>query len=123
MRPPDDAQLLTEYTARHSEDAFTELVGRHVGLVYSAALRQVGEPALAEEVTRALEKQRKGFAQRGVNSTTAILTGAVSANSVSAAPAGLAQTISAVALTKGAAAGGSTLVYQAAVAAGKAGIT
>jgi len=60
-------------------------------------------------VSRALEKLRKFFTHRGVTLSAAALATAVSANSVSAAPAGLAQTISAVALAKGAAAGGSTL--------------
>jgi hypothetical protein len=34
-----DFELLREYAERHSEAAFTALVERHVGLVYSAALR------------------------------------------------------------------------------------
>ena len=60
-------------------------------------------------VNRALEKLRKTFAKRGVNSTTAMLAGAISANSVQAAPVGLAVKVSAVAVAKGAAAGISTL--------------
>jgi uncharacterized protein (TIGR03435 family) len=44
-----------------------------------------------------------------VSLTTAIIAGAVSASSVQAAPIGLAKTISAVAIAKGAATGGSTL--------------
>ena len=50
----DDLALLREYAERHSEAAFTELVSRRVGFVYSAALRQVGDPQLAEEVTQAV---------------------------------------------------------------------
>ena len=60
-------------------------------------------------VNRALEKLRKIFTKRGVSSTTAILAGAISANSVSAAPVGLAKSVTLVAMTKGVAASGSTL--------------
>jgi len=60
-------------------------------------------------VNRALEKLRKFFTKRGVDSTTAIIAGAISANSVQAAPVGLAKTISVVAVAKGAAAGTATL--------------
>ena len=220
----DDMQLLREYSARHSEQAFETLVSRHAGLVYSAALRLVENPQQAEEITqavfiilarkadklsphtvlsgwlyraacytagssrkqeyrrqqreqeaymestlqaaetdaawkqmsplleeammrlgqtdrdalvlrffenknfaevgaamgtgedtarmrvnRALEKLRKFFLKRGVNSTTATIAGAISANSVQAAPVGLAKTISVVAVAKGTAAGTATL--------------
>src|SRR5215469_16217951 len=62
------------------------------------------ENAAKKRAACALEKLRKFFARRGVNSTTAIIAGAISGNSIQAGPAGLTQTISAVALTKGAAA-------------------
>jgi len=49
----DDAQLLRQYVEARSEADFAELVRRHVDLVFSAALRQVGgDPHRAEEVTQ-----------------------------------------------------------------------
>jgi RNA polymerase sigma factor (sigma-70 family) len=47
-----DLELLARYASRRAEDAFAELVRRHVNLVYSAALRQVRSPQLAEEVAQ-----------------------------------------------------------------------
>ncbi|MBI3192422.1 MAG: sigma-70 family RNA polymerase sigma factor, partial [Pedosphaera parvula] len=47
-----DLELLKRYTRDRAEDAFAELVRRHLGLVYSAALRQVRSPQLAEEVAQ-----------------------------------------------------------------------
>jgi uncharacterized protein (TIGR03435 family) len=67
------------------------------------------EDAAKMRVNRALEKLRKFFSKRGVTHSAAIIAGAVSANSVQAAPAALAKTISAVAVAKGAAASASTL--------------
>jgi RNA polymerase sigma factor (sigma-70 family) len=47
-----DLELLQNYADRNSEEAFAELVRRHLDLVYSAALRQVRSPQLAEEVAQ-----------------------------------------------------------------------
>src|SRR5580692_7282306 len=54
MQAMDDMALLREYASRRSDDAFAELVSRRVNFVHSAALRQVGNPQLAEEVTQAV---------------------------------------------------------------------
>lgn len=55
------------------------------------------EDAAKMRVNRALEKLRKIFGKRGVMLTTTLIAGAVSANSVQAAPAGLAVTVAAAA--------------------------
>ena len=223
MQPTDDSALLRQYADNNSDEAFATLVIRHINLVYSVALRQVGNPHHAEEITqavfiilakkaaqlrhdkalsswlfqvtrltaknfvrsegrrhhreqeahmqsilnesetevwpkiaplldaavaslrekdrqaivmrfyegrnlrevglslgvsedaaekrvsRALEKLRKFFTKRGVSSTTAIIAGTISANSVQAAPVALAKSVTAVAIAKGVAASGSTL--------------
>src|SRR6185436_10093653 len=48
----DDLQLLRTYAENGSEDAFATIVQRHLGLVYSAALRQVRDSHLAEEIAQ-----------------------------------------------------------------------
>ena len=49
-----DLQLLMRYARQNAEDAFAELVSRHLNLVFSAALRQVRSPQLAEEVAQSV---------------------------------------------------------------------
>ena len=74
-----------------------------------AALTRVTEDAAQKRVMRALEKLRTLFTKRGVTLTTALIAGAISANSVQAAPPGIVKSISVVAATKGVAASASTL--------------
>jgi RNA polymerase sigma factor (sigma-70 family) len=47
-----DSELLREFARERSEKVFAALVSRHVDLVYSAALRQVRSPQLAEDVAQ-----------------------------------------------------------------------
>jgi RNA polymerase sigma factor (sigma-70 family) len=49
-----DHELLQEYAAKKSEAAFATLVERHINLVYSVALRYIGNPQHAEEITQAV---------------------------------------------------------------------
>ena len=67
------------------------------------------EDAAKKRVNRAVEKLRKFFTKRGIILPAAVLTAAISANSVQAAPVALAKTVTAVAIAKGAAASTSTL--------------
>jgi RNA polymerase sigma factor (sigma-70 family) len=58
----DDSELLRRYAKDRSEEAFAELVGRHLNLVYAAALRLVGGDAhraqdVAQQVFTALARQ------------------------------------------------------------------
>jgi RNA polymerase sigma factor (sigma-70 family) len=73
------------------------------------AVMGASEEAAKKRVSRALDKLQLYFHKRGVSSTTAVIAGAISANSVQAAPAALAKSVAAVAITKGMVANGSTL--------------
>src|SRR3989449_11706269 len=59
-----DLELLKRYARDHEEDAFSEIVRRHLDLVYSAALRQVRSPQLAEEVAQSAFTDLARNAQR-----------------------------------------------------------
>ena len=49
----EDPELLRDYAENRSEEAFAELVKRHVGLVYRVALRKVGgDTHLAEDIAQ-----------------------------------------------------------------------
>ena len=44
--------LVAQYAGKNSEEAFAELVRRHVNLVYSVALRYAGQGADAQDITQ-----------------------------------------------------------------------
>ncbi len=101
---PDIAPLLDAAMAALNE------TGRHAVVLRffdGKSLKEVGaalganEEAAKKRVTRALEKLRIFFTKRGVRSTTAIMAGAISANSVQAARVVVATSATAVALAKG----------------------
>ena len=74
-----------------------------------AKLLGLEENTAQKRVSRALEKLRKFFTKRGVDSTTAGIAENLSAHSVQAVPVTLAKSVTAVALAKGATASISTL--------------
>ena len=69
----------------------------------------IDSAAAQKRITRAVGRLREYFAKRSVTHSVELITGAISANSVQAAPVALAKSVTALAIAKGAAASGSTL--------------
>ena len=78
----------------------------------------VSEDAAQKRVSRALEKLREFFAGRGINTTAAVLSVAITANGIEAAPSGLAASLTALAMSK-AAAGSSTISRSSLLLSGR----
>ena len=112
---PQIAPLLDEAVAQLAETDRNAVVLR---FYLQRPLEEVGQvlgvnaDAAQKRVSRALEKLRKFFTKRGMSSTAATITGAISANSIQVAPIGLAKTVTAVAIAKGATASASTLTLM-----------
>lgn len=102
----DDAM---EKLGRKDHDALVLRFFEHKTFADVGAALGASEDAAKARVGRALEKLRRFFARRGVHSTTAIIAGALSSNSLQNAPSALAQSVTAAAMAKGAAASSSTL--------------
>jgi RNA polymerase sigma factor (sigma-70 family) len=99
-----DTAAVWEKLSPHLEAAMSKLAERDRALLVlrfyenksgpeAAALLGIREDAAHKRVTRAIEKLRKVFVQRGVTLTATAIAGAVSANSVQAAPAGFVTTV------------------------------
>jgi RNA polymerase sigma factor (sigma-70 family) len=112
----DTAAVWTQLSP-HLEAAMSKLAERDRALLVlrfyenksgpeAAVLLGIRENTAHKRVTRAIEKLRKFFAQHGVTLSGAAIAGAISVNSVQAAPFGLAMMVTAA---KGAAIGSSTL--------------
>ncbi len=92
----DDAMAQLGATDR---DALVLRFFENKSLAEVGATLGIAERAAQKRVARGLEKLRKFFTKRGVSSTTAIIAGTVSANSLQAAPGALVATV--VAAAKG----------------------
>jgi len=106
------APLLDIAMARLGEKDHTAIVLRFFegkDLKQVGAALGVSENAAKTRVSRAVEKLRKFFVRQGITLSADAIMGAVSGNSVQAAPIALAKSVTAVAVAKGAAASGSTL--------------
>lgn len=106
------APLLDEAMARLGKTDREAVVLRYFkgkSLHEVAAALKMTEAAAQSRVHRAVGKLHKYFLQHGIDSTAAAVAGAISANSIQAAPVGLAKAVTTVALAKGTAASTSTV--------------
>src|SRR3954470_22261527 len=107
IAPLLDAAMAGLNEADHDAVALRFFDGKSMKEIGSAL--GASEDAAKMRVNRAVEKLRLFFTKRGIVSPAAVLTAAISANSVQAAPAVLAKTATAVAIANGATASTSTL--------------
>ena len=63
MNTRPDGELLREYVETQSEAAFREIVERYSNLVYSSALRQLGSPDLARDISQRVFTELAGKAR------------------------------------------------------------
>ncbi len=94
---------------RHEREAVVLRFFKGRSLQEVAAALNINEPAAQKRVNRALEKLRRCFRNRGVDSTAAAIAKNISLHSVQVAPVAFAKTVTAVAFAKGATASASTL--------------
>src|SRR4029453_14247744 len=90
------APLLDEAMAHLCENDRTAILLRYFGNKTSreiATTLKINEEAAQKRVTRALDKLRAIFGKSGIALPAALIASAISANSVQAAPAGLAAAI------------------------------
>jgi RNA polymerase sigma factor (sigma-70 family) len=107
IAPLLDAALAKLGETDHNAIVLRFFEGRNFNEVGTAL--GASEDAAKKRVNRAVEKLRAFFTQRGIVLPAAVMTAAISANSVQAAPVALAKTVVGVAIAKGAAASTSTL--------------
>ncbi|HUJ11763.1 MAG TPA: TIGR03435 family protein [Verrucomicrobiae bacterium] len=98
-----------EKLSRNEHDALVLRFFENRSFKEVGAALGASEDAAKMRVSRALEKLRKFFTKRGVSSTTALLAGAISVNSVEAAPVAVAKAATTVAIAKGSIASASTI--------------